>query len=69
MLGLPFGNDQRSNLAKGKDEGYALKLDWAELSEELLYKTITELINEPKYYTSYTLFQLNNSNMFSFINF
>jgi glucuronosyltransferase len=48
VLGLPFGADQISNLNKGVNHGYALKLSWSEVNEETLTETIHQLINNPK---------------------
>ena len=50
FLGLPFGTDQHSNLARASKEGYALKLDWDQLNEENLFDAITSLISEPRYF-------------------
>ncbi|XP_032791501.2 LOW QUALITY PROTEIN: UDP-glycosyltransferase UGT5 [Daphnia magna] len=49
LLGLPFGNDQRGNLAKASEEGYGLKLGWDDLTEELLYDTIQSLLHNASY--------------------
>lgn len=48
VLGLPFGNDQRTNIVKAQKEGYLIKLDWDAITEETLYETIQKLINEPR---------------------
>jgi glucuronosyltransferase len=49
FLGLPFGSDQKGNMARAVSEGYALKLDWNDLNEQNLFDSITSLINEPRY--------------------
>jgi len=49
VLGLPFGNDQRTNVVKAQKEGYLIKLDWDTITEDILYETIQQLINEPRY--------------------
>lgn len=49
ILGLPLGSDQKSNLAKAKKEGFGIKLDWNQVNEEMLYETITRIINDPRY--------------------
>ena len=49
FLGLPFGGDQRTKLAKAKREGYALQLDWNNLSDTILEDAIHRLLNEPRY--------------------
>ena len=56
VLGIPFGNDQRTNLAKAQREGYILKLDWDQITENILYETIQTLINEPRYSRSTELY-------------
>ena len=50
VLGLPFGNDQRTNLAKAKKEGFGILMDWKKINEEVLYEAINRLINDPRYY-------------------
>lgn len=49
ILGIPFGNDQRTNLAKAQKEGYVLKLDWDEITENVLHGAIQKLLDEPRY--------------------
>lgn len=44
MLGLPFGNDQRANVAKAVSGGWGLKLDWDKISEQTLMEAFTHLI-------------------------
>lgn len=48
VLGLPFGADQISNLNKGVNDGYALKLDWPKVNEETLIKAIQQLVNNSR---------------------
>lgn len=36
-------------MAKARQEGYALKLDWTELNEELLFNSIQRILSEPRY--------------------
>jgi len=36
-------------MAKVKKENYGLKLDWVDLTEEMLLATIHQLINDPRY--------------------
>lgn len=38
-----------SLLIKANQEGYALKLEWEDLTEELLYESIQKIINQPRY--------------------
>ncbi len=48
MLGLPIANDQNANVGKGVDEGWALALEWDDLSEERLQDSIDKLLNDPR---------------------
>lgn len=36
-------------MAKGRQEGYALKLEWTELNEEVLFGSIQRILTEPRY--------------------
>jgi hypothetical protein len=36
------------NLAKAQEDGYALKLEWEDLSESKLHEMIQTLLNEPR---------------------
>ncbi|XP_046443557.1 UDP-glycosyltransferase UGT5-like isoform X2 [Daphnia pulex] len=47
LLGLPFGNDQRANVAKAVRGGWGLKLDWDKIDDNNLYEALTYLINDP----------------------
>ena len=51
MLGLPFGNDQRTNIDRAVREGFGLRLDWNTLNEKDLHDAATRLINEPRLIT------------------
>lgn len=48
LLGLPFGNDQRANVAKAVRDGWGLKLGWDEINDESLHHAVTHLINDPR---------------------
>ena len=48
MLMLPFGNDQKSNAAKARREGFGLKLDWHDIDEEKITSALTRLLNDSK---------------------
>lgn len=48
LIGLPFGNDQYTNLAMATKQGFGLKIDWKHLSEKSLYDSIVKMINEPR---------------------
>ncbi|XP_059353288.1 UDP-glycosyltransferase UGT5-like [Daphnia carinata] len=47
MLGLPFGNDQRGNVAKVKREGWGWQLDWDKINDSVLEETLNYLIHDP----------------------
>ncbi|KAI9551886.1 hypothetical protein GHT06_022222 [Daphnia sinensis] len=47
MLGLPFGNDQRGNVAKVKSEGWGWQLDWDKINDSVLEETLNYLIHDP----------------------
>ena len=49
ILGLPFGNDQRANVAKAVKGGWGLKLDWDKIDEQTLKDAFTYLINDIRY--------------------
>jgi hypothetical protein len=38
-----------SLLIRSSEEGYAIKLEWENLNEELLYESIQKLLNQPRY--------------------
>lgn len=49
LLSLPFGNDQKANIVKPQRDGYAVQLDWGELSESKLLNAINYLVYNEKY--------------------
>lgn len=49
MLLLPFGNDQVSNAAKARREGFGLRLDWKDIDENKLKDVFTQLIHNPRH--------------------
>jgi glucuronosyltransferase len=53
MLLLPFGNDQVSNAAKARREGFGLKIDWKDIDEPKIASALSQLIENPRY-TLYT---------------
>ena len=48
ILGMPFHEEQRLNLARARKGGYALRIDWKSLSDENLRAAVTKLINDPR---------------------
>ena len=49
ILGLPFHEEQRFNLARPRKEGHALMLHWLTATEEDLHQAIVEILNNPRY--------------------
>jgi len=49
MLLLPFGNDQVSNAAKARKEGYGLRLEWKGIDEQKITSALSQLIENPRY--------------------
>ncbi|XP_057374694.1 UDP-glucosyltransferase 2-like [Daphnia carinata] len=49
VLGLSFGTDQKLNVRRAVDDGYALKLSWTEINEETLTTAILDLLYNKKY--------------------
>lgn len=47
MLGLPFGNDQKANVAKAVRDGWGVKLDWNNITDQTLDDAIKHLIHNP----------------------
>ena len=50
ILGLPFGNDQRGNIAMAKRSGWAYKLEWDMITDQNLNDALTYLIHDSKYF-------------------
>ncbi|CAO1423125.1 unnamed protein product [Diamesa serratosioi] len=50
VLGLPIFGDQKMNMAKAATKGYGLKIDYDDISEELITEKLQELLTNPKYY-------------------
>jgi len=49
MVGIPMFGDQPLNMGKAEKAGYALAIDYSDVSEETLYKAITRVIGEPQF--------------------
>nr|XP_017035577.1 UDP-glycosyltransferase UGT5 [Drosophila kikkawai] len=49
VLGMPFYFDQNPNIKEGISAGYAIGLDYRDISEEKLELALTELLSNPKY--------------------
>ena len=50
MLLLPFGNDQKANAARARNEGFGCKLDWHDLNERELVDALTRLISDSRFF-------------------
>lgn len=46
ILGLPFGNDQKANVAKVVYSGWGMKLDWDQLHDEVLSNALFYLMTD-----------------------
>ena len=47
---LPVFADQPINAQKAHNDGYAIRLNWDELTEETLYGAIQIILSDPRYY-------------------
>lgn len=48
MVGMPFMIDQHGNVAKLVQKNLALPLDWKTLTEDIILRTIREVLDNPK---------------------
>ena len=48
VLGFPSGTDQTININRAVKEGYALKLDWVDVTEETIFNSIDNLIRDSR---------------------
>ena len=48
VLGLPFGTDQALNLKRAVRDGYAVTLEWTDVTQETLTKSIQDLLHNPR---------------------
>ncbi|KAA0188661.1 hypothetical protein HAZT_HAZT010998 [Hyalella azteca] len=49
MLGIPLFADQATNMHKSTADGIAETIQWDDLSEELLKRTIVKMLSDDKY--------------------
>ena len=49
IIGIPVFGDQEINIARVSAQGYGLKLDFANITEDTVYDTIKEIIYSQKY--------------------
>jgi len=48
LVGIPLGNDQKPNLLRAEARGYAVLLDWANLSADLMLQGIQKALVDPE---------------------
>lgn len=48
VIGFPFGSDQTINIGRAVKEGYALQMNWNQITEETLDGTLYQLLYDPK---------------------
>ena len=48
IIGIPVAGDQVMNIKFCQDNGYGLMLDLDEVTEDVLFNAITEVVNNPK---------------------
>ncbi|XP_057380501.1 UDP-glycosyltransferase UGT5-like [Daphnia carinata] len=49
FIALPVWSDQPINSQKASDDGYAIRLYWNNLTEEVLYQSIERILTDPSY--------------------
>ncbi|XP_057380721.1 UDP-glucosyltransferase 2-like [Daphnia carinata] len=49
LIVLPVFADQPINAQKAQDDGYAIRLDWDNLNEEILFNSIQIILKDPRY--------------------
>lgn len=57
VLGLPFGTDQRLNMRRAVDTGYARQLTWTNVSQESLTEAILDLLHNTRYILANSLYE------------
>jgi glucuronosyltransferase len=48
IVGIPFFGDQMTNIAVAVEEGWAMRVDFVNLSDETFSTAINEIIQNPK---------------------
>lgn len=48
IVGIPVFGDQKANIARGVNYGYAVEVPLTEITEEALTKALDEILNNPK---------------------
>lgn len=49
LLGLPFGTDQKLNMLRAVNDGYARQLLWTELNQEVLEEAVKDILSNNRY--------------------
>lgn len=49
VIGIPMFNDQKSNMARAVDHGYAVQLDYDNLTQHMLSMAIDKIFNDTRY--------------------
>jgi glucuronosyltransferase len=52
FIALPVFADQPINAQKAQDDGYAIRLDWDNLTEEILYSSIQTIFSDPRFFST-----------------
>ena len=47
LIGLPFGTDQKLNMNRAARDGYGVKIDWLDLSEDTLFAALETILKDP----------------------
>ncbi len=47
VIGIPFVTDQENNMVKAVTDGYAIKLSWENINENVLHQAILAILHEP----------------------
>ena len=56
LIGFPVFGDQSNYVVKAEKDGYAIKLDWMTVTEDILFDSIQEIVNNPKYKHKFSLY-------------
>ena len=48
LIGFPVFGDQLNYAVKAERDGYAIHLNWMTLTEDILFDSIQEIVNNPK---------------------
>ncbi len=47
---MPFGTDQMLNIGQATQKGFAIRLDWKDVTQEALTKAIQDLLHNSRYF-------------------